>query len=266
MKCEVCENEISENTAICERCSFDSSRNDFKDHRKLQTYYKTIKSDHWGRGLFLIGSVYNVLSRLSDWGAQSKCAEILNISPGLVSGQLTIYKCLVDHPEKFLEIIRLKTFSQAKFICEQYQKGIPIKFVSEDEMQDYFVCNWDKFAFTREWELIKDTDNGRYRVGRDLEIDLLAKHKIEENHWLVIELKLVKAEDKVIHQVSRYMNWIREEKLPEEDGNVKGWIIAGKPPNKSLSRYIEKDYPDLKYFIYRFDKNKNLCLEGSKRK
>lgn len=61
-------------------------------------------------------------------------------------------------------------------------------------------------------------------------IDLLARDS--EGNWVVIELKKERAGDKVLGQTLRYLGWVRQNKL-QEDQQVRGMIV-GKPIDQNL--------------------------------
>ena len=85
--------------------------------------------------------------------------------------------------------------------------------------------NWSNIELNKNYDIHKENDKlcTQYPTGSG-PIDILAISK-DKKEYLVIELKKGRASDSVVGQVQRYMGYIKEEFL-EDDQRVRGAIIA----------------------------------------
>jgi hypothetical protein len=114
-------------------------------------------------------------------------------------------------------------------VIPEVTEGIPSTtvFGLERHLQDFLRDNWSRTELGRDWDLYEedgDIVGAYYQTGEVGEIDLLARHKVE-NRWLVIELKRDRTSDSTVGQLLRYRNWVRR-KLADKDAVVEGLIIA----------------------------------------
>ena len=160
----------------------------------------------------------------------------------------TIYE--ID-PEKFNELTKKQEEREIKddaFIDQKEQK-----FALEKYLEDFIVNNFNSI-FHNSIQLWKDEegniaqqypliDNEARNIGK---IDILARN-IEENSYIVIELKKGRSSDKVVGQILRYMGWVKEH-LCNEGDSVKGMIIC-KDKDKKLEYALKViNIIDLKFF------------------
>ena len=99
--------------------------------------------------------------------------------------------------------------------CGSLYKGSSA-FSTEAELRDYLVDHWGQTTLAHDWEFVDSeywADTGP--------MDILAK-SLDGKTWLVIELKLNRASDDVIGQVTRYMGWLEDNR----EGDIWGLIIA----------------------------------------
>ena len=160
----------------------------------------------------------------------------------------TIYE--ID-PEKFNELTKKQEEREIKddaFIDQKEQK-----FALEKYLEDFIVNNFNSI-FHNSIQLWYDEegnigqqypliDNEARNIGK---IDILARN-IEENSYIVIELKKGRSSDKVVGQILRYMGWVKEH-LCNEGDSVKGMIIC-KDKDKKLEYALKViNIIDLKFF------------------
>ncbi len=160
----------------------------------------------------------------------------------------TIYE--ID-PEKFNELTKKYEEREIKddaFIDQKEQK-----FALEKYLEDFIVNNFNSI-FHNSIQLWYDEecnigqqypliDNEARNIGK---IDILARN-IEENSYIVIELKKGRSSDKVVGQILRYMGWVKEH-LCNEGDSVKGMIIC-KDKDKKLEYALKViNIIDLKFF------------------
>lgn len=102
----------------------------------------------------------------------------------------------------------------------------PSAFALEKHLEDFLVENWEQTELGRTHDIL--TVDGEL-VGQQYQtdtgpIDVLALSK-DKTEFLVIELKKGKASDNVVGQVHRYMGFVKE-MLLEDNQTVRGVIIA----------------------------------------
>lgn len=99
-------------------------------------------------------------------------------------------------------------------------------FALEKHLEDFLVANWAQTELGKTHDIF--TEEGE-TVGQQYQsdtgpIDILAVSK-DKKELLVIELKKGKASDNVVGQIQRYMGFVKDV-LIEEDQSVRGIIIA----------------------------------------
>ena len=127
------------------------------------------------------------------------------------------------------------------------------EFALEKYLEDFIVNNFNKIfkdsiklwydeegILGQQYPLI---DDKAQNIGK---IDILARN-IEENSYIVIELKKGRSSDKVVGQIMRYMGWVQEH-LCNEGDSVKGMIIC-KEKDKKLEYALKTiNNIELKFF------------------
>ena len=124
------------------------------------------------------------------------------------------------------------------------------EFVLEKYLEEFIVSNFD-VIFNKKLRLYRDEEgNIAQQFITDVgTIDLLALDN-KTGDYVVIELKKGKESDKVVGQILRYMGWI-EEYMIKDDQKVRGIIICGKPDQKLL--YAIKRVNDIEIKTYEID-------------
>ena len=99
-------------------------------------------------------------------------------------------------------------------------------FALEKHLEDFLVANWDHTEFGKDYEIYEeDGEKIGLRYPTDTgPMDILAIKK-DKSELLVVELKRGRAGDAVVGQIMRYMSFVKEELL-EENQSVKGAVIA----------------------------------------
>ncbi len=100
-------------------------------------------------------------------------------------------------------------------------------FALEKYLEEFIVDNWDKIDFGEKLKLFVDKDGNtgqQYFTEEVGYIDILAQDK--DDNFVVIELKKGRKNDEVIGQVLRYMGWVRNNLL-KNNQTVLGLIIVG---------------------------------------
>ena len=97
----------------------------------------------------------------------------------------------------------------------------PSSFVLEKHLEDYIEKNWNNTIFGKEYSIY---ENGRQFPTDTGPLDILALRN-DSKEFLVLELKRDKASDIVVAQTLRYMGYIKN-KLVKNNEDVKGCIIA----------------------------------------
>jgi len=130
------------------------------------------------------------------------------------------------------------------------EKSEEMVFMMEKYLEHFIEKNFDRIGFDSNLKLYQDEENnGRQyptSVGR---IDLLAVDE-DTDDYVIIELKKGKAADRVVGQILRYMGWVREN-LVEDNEGVRGLIIL-KKMNDRL-RYALSNIPDVDIYEYKVD-------------
>jgi hypothetical protein len=101
-----------------------------------------------------------------------------------------------------------------------------MEFALEKYLEDFIVENWGKIDFGEKLEIFEDEDGNRgkqYFTEDAGYIDILAKD--QRGHFVVIELKKGRKNDEVVGQVLRYMGWVRQHLVKQEE-DVRGLIIV----------------------------------------
>jgi len=123
------------------------------------------------------------------------------------------------------------------------------QFGLEKQLEDFLIQNWEKTPLGKKYELLEENGelvSQQYKtdIGR---IDILARDK-KDGRYVVVELKLGRASDVTVGQLTRYMGWLEEHKC--RDGKpTKGIIIAAEYDPKIY--YSIKKVPDVEVFEYR---------------
>ncbi len=102
----------------------------------------------------------------------------------------------------------------------------PSVFALEKHLEDFLVQNWKVTDFGRRYDIYEEDGEmvGQQYPSDTGPIDILAVSK-DKKELLVVELKKGRVSDIVIGQIQRYMGYVKEE-LVEENQVVRGVIIA----------------------------------------
>jgi len=102
----------------------------------------------------------------------------------------------------------------------------PAAFALEKHLEDFLVQNWGQTELGKEYDIYEEEGNkvGQQYITDTGPMDILAVSK-DKQKLLVVELKKGRASDVVVGQVLRYMGYVKEE-LVEENQTVAGVIIA----------------------------------------
>ena len=108
----------------------------------------------------------------------------------------------------------------------------PSVFALEKHLEDFLAANWKQTELGKNYDIYAE---GGELIGKQYPtdtgfIDILAISK-DKKELLVVELKKGRASDNVVGQIQRYMGFVLEE-LVEEDQTVKGIIIALEEDNR----------------------------------
>ncbi len=162
--------------------------------RKVQWYPKTIDRSEMSQGLQNSAGSIGTVSNISKYGI-----EIESLLTGNAPTQLISTDELVEDPSVF---------------------------ALEKHLEDFLVQNWANTELGRNYDIVEDEGEivGRQYPSDTGPIDILALSK-DKKEYLVVELKRGRASDAVVGQVQRYMGFVLED-LVEEDQSVKGVIIA----------------------------------------
>ena len=128
------------------------------------------------------------------------------------------------------------------------------QFALEAHLEEFMFNNWSQIDFGEKLSLYTDGEqSGRQYPAETWSIDFLC---LDENgDFAVIELKRGKTSDAVVGQVLRYIGWVKEN-LVEDEQKVKGIIIAHEIDD--ALRYAVVSLPDVRVMTYRVD----FRLEG----
>lgn len=130
-----------------------------------------------------------------------------------------------------------------------------MEFALEKYLEDFIVSNWDKINFGERLKLFEDENGnkGQQYFTQDAGyIDILATD--EKGNFVIIELKKGRKNDEVIGQVLRYIGWVREN-LVKNNEKVRGLIIV-KDEDPKLE-YAVKEISD-KVKVKRYNVNFKL--------
>lgn len=102
----------------------------------------------------------------------------------------------------------------------------PSVFALEKHLEDFLIQNWKQTELGKNYEIYEEDGEiaGQQYPSDTGPIDILAISK-DKKTLLVVELKKGRASDYVVGQIQRYMGYVQEELL-EENQEVKGVIIA----------------------------------------
>lgn len=123
-----------------------------------------------------------------------------------------------------------------------------ISFGLEKHLEDFLIDNWKKTSLGKYLEIYEeDGDIAQQYDTRSIgKIDILTREK-ETNDWVVIELKKGRDSDKVVGQILRYIGWVKENKVINNE-KVKGIIIAGESDERI--KYALKSVPNVEFLVY----------------
>ena len=99
------------------------------------------------------------------------------------------------------------------------------QFSARGVCSQFLIKNWEHTPLAENYDIYEDDEVLGKQFPTDTgPIDILAISK-DKKEYLVIELKKGRASDSVVGQVQRYMGYIKEEFL-EDNQRVRGAIIA----------------------------------------
>lgn len=123
-----------------------------------------------------------------------------------------------------------------------------IRFHAEVELEDFLEAHWSKTSFAADYDFIARQmpldDAGR--------LDILAKSK-DGREYLIIELKLGRASDKVIGQLQAYMGYMLTSDYCSNGESVRGIIIGSSDDPKI--RHALKVATNIEFFTYEMQFN-----------
>ena len=120
------------------------------------------------------------------------------------------------------------------------------QFALEKDLQRYLADNLQLIEPGLTLFQDEDISGFEYPAGGGRRIDILAKDRA--GHFVVLELKVEKGYDRVVGQVLRYVNWVRNE-LAEPGQRVRGIIVC-----RTMSQDLVlacASVPDVELFEYR---------------
>ncbi len=101
----------------------------------------------------------------------------------------------------------------------------PLEFVLEQHLEDFLVKNWANTELGDRYDIYAEDGQGGQQYPTDTGfIDILAVSR-DRKKLLVVELKKGRASDVVVGQILRYMSYVQDV-LVENDQTVEGIIIA----------------------------------------
>ena len=102
----------------------------------------------------------------------------------------------------------------------------PSVFALEKHLEEFLIANWNSCELSQNYDLFEEDGEiiGQQYPTDTGFIDILAVSK-DRREILVIELKKGRASDAVVGQIQRYMGYILDE-VVEENQTVRGCIIA----------------------------------------
>ncbi len=241
--CPVCRLNDKGFIKVC-RCGYGYGEEKIIDVDKLREYQSQLKRDKdWVREIELKGAVHQIQEKIHQNWRILGTAKMFNASRSLISTDIDLAYALKNNPE----LKKCKNKTEAKDQqSENPWKMVFGQYTTEDYFQKYLKENWEKTPFNDEWELWDKELNAEdfETAGK---IDLIAKHR-KKKSWLVVEIKKGQAPDKTVGQILRYMGWLKE-KYVRNDEKVLGMILSGFPPDKNI-RYAMLMTPNIDYKIY----------------
>lgn len=156
----------------------------------------------------------------NDIIARSEMSEALQRSSGSIGTVANISK----YREEIEQLISGKTIT--KIISTDDLIEDPSIFALEKHLEDFLVANWSQTILGKNYDIYESDGElvGQQYPSDTGPIDILAISK-NKKELLVVELKKGRASDAVVGQIQRYMGYVIEELL-ENDQTVKGIIIA----------------------------------------
>lgn len=249
--CDLCGAEILDAGKVCD-CGYNPGSGEVGDWKKAKT---------WAEGA-------------ADWFAEirrKKQIHDLMISkrghnstdPGYKGWSMrTTAKCLgVGHStvQRDFEILEYPDLQACRNASEARERIKSMKHgaskasliaESEDSLQELIFDRWEQLALGREWSIVGHFRMGKYYAGQIGDMDILAKHKEQENRYLVIELKKDKRPDDAVGQVLRYMGWVKIN-MAGDQGIVEGCIVCGSLDDRLL--YALVPVPSVSLHRYEMD-------------
>jgi restriction system protein len=123
-----------------------------------------------------------------------------------------------------------------------------IRFEAEMELEDFLEKHWEKTSFAKDYEFIMRQmqldDAGR--------LDILARNK-NGTEYLIIELKLGRASDRVVGQLQTYMGYLQSSDFCSNGETVRGVIIGATEDPKI--RHALKVTNNIEFFVYEMQFN-----------
>lgn len=123
-----------------------------------------------------------------------------------------------------------------------------IRFQAEMELEDFLEKHWGKTSFAKDYDFVTRQmqldDAGR--------LDILARSK-DGNEYLIIELKLGRASDRVVGQLQAYMGYLQSSDFCANGERVRGVIIGSTEDAKI--RHALKVTNNIEFFVYEMQFN-----------
>jgi restriction system protein len=123
-----------------------------------------------------------------------------------------------------------------------------IRFNAEMELEDFLEMHWKKTSFAADYDFVTRQmpldDAGR--------LDILAKSK-DGREYLIIELKLGKASDRVVGQLQSYMGYFLTSGYCSNGETVRGVIIGASEDPKI--RHALKVTNNIEFYVYEMQFN-----------
>lgn len=123
-----------------------------------------------------------------------------------------------------------------------------IRFQAEMELEDFLEKHWSKTSFAKDYDFVTRQmqldDAGR--------LDILARSK-DGKEYLIIELKLGRASDRVVGQLQTYMGYFQSSDFCSNGETVRGVIIGSTEDAKI--RHALKVTNNIEFFVYEMQFN-----------
>jgi hypothetical protein len=257
-KCDLCNSTLDDNIVICSTCGYSLEKKEVVNRDTVHTYLSKLRKDNkWLEEIKLKRRLNDIQRQKYPEWSERKTAELLEERNSVTSPDIRLAEGL----DRFTILSESKTKFEAHRRFKEIKDGSTISgdkhtFKSEEDFQKYLYDHWEETPLNEEWELQRKNKirKGKCQTGEIGEIDLLAKHRKEENRWLVIEIKLAKSSDETVGQILRYMGWVKENNIAGENGKVQGLIIS--ETADVHIRYAMKCVTNIDLKIYRFNKDK----------